>query len=332
MDTVIKFFDKAWRFGRIASLILILTAAGLGEGNHAYGSDRKTVVIYNLLSHPILDQSIAGIKEALREEVGKDMDLKISEVNANAQFNLLNAYAKEILANAPTVIVPISTPGTQAVAKEAPPEQAIVFSTVTNPNDVGMNTGPKNMTGVSDAVNYGANLDLIKIMLPKARRIGLIYNAGERNSQFGVEQVERLAPSRDLMVSKVTVSNSNEVADAARALAKTVDVIYVGSDNTVVGAIDGLIAVAEESRVPVIASDVGSVEKGALAAISVDYHELGRAVGKIVAEILRTKKEPGTIKNVIFEGRSLILNAKTATRIGYKFSDLLRALSTRIIE
>lgn len=293
---------------------------------------KATVVIYNLLSHPILDGSIAGIKAGLTAEGFAPDQLEVREVSANGEMDKLNAIAREVVAGSPDVIIPVSTPVTQAVVAEASPTQAIVYSTVTNPNDVGMDKHPVNMTGVSDAVNYGANLDLIHELFPKARHIGIIYNPGEANSQYGVDQVKQLAPARGFDVQLATVSSSNEVAPAASLLVEKVDVIYIGSDNTVVGAIEGVLKVAEGRRVPVVASDSGSVEKGALAAVSVDYEKLGRAVAPIVGHVLRDGVKPGTIPPVTFLGDSLLLNRSAATKIQYEFPPAVLSRAARVIE
>lgn len=314
-------------------LVVVLTALALINEAGAGSADRKpTIAIYNLGSHPILNDSVAGIKAALAEKGYRGEKVKILEVSANFEMDKLNAFAKEVLNAKPDVIVPISTPVTQAVVKEASEKQKIVFSTVTNPSDVGMDKKPKNMTGVSDVVNYKANFDLILKLFPKAKTIGIPYNAGERNSQFGIEQVKKLAEKRRIQLRLVAASNSQEVIDAVRSLVGDVDVIYVGSDNTVVSAIGGLTKIAYERRIPVIASDSGSVRDGALAAVSVDYEKVGRQAGNLVAEVLKTGKMPGEIKPVVFIGDTLMLNLKAARSLSYEFSKELRARAIKIID
>lgn len=300
-------------------------------GPDGINSPKRRVAIFNLVSHPILDDSVAGIKVGLAEEGYGPDKVEIIEVNANGEFDKLNAFAKELLSGKPDILVPVSTPVTRAVRQEAPGTQRIVFSTVTNPVDVGMDQHPKNMTGVCDVVDYKANLDLIFELFPQTKRIGLIYNAGEKNSQYGVDEVRKLVERR-AELDVVSVSNSQEVIDAARSLVGKVDVFYVGSDNTVVTAMAGLTKVAYENRVPVIASDSGSVRDGALAAVSVDYEKLGKSAGKMVADLLRTEKAPGDVKVVMFVGDTLLINARSARQLGYEFPERVRARATRVIE
>jgi putative ABC transport system substrate-binding protein len=218
------------------------------------------------------------------------------------------------------------------VVKEAPITQKIVFSTVTNPADVGMDKKPRNVTGVCDVVNYAANFDLIFDLFPKTKVVGIPYNAGERNSEFGIKQVKALAEKRGVKLHLVTVATSQEVVDAARSLLDSVDVIYVGSDNTVVSAIAGLVKVAYEKKIPVLASDSGSVEGGALAAVSVDYRKLGRCAGQLAADILRNGKIPGEVEPVPFLGDALILNLKAAKTLDYTFPKPLRERAAAIIQ
>ena len=310
----------------IAALGVVLFLTNPGKGA------KPRIAIFNLLSHPILDDTIKGIKASLSENGFGEDSVEIIEVNANGEMDKLNAFAKELLAANPKVLVPVSTPVTQAVFKEAPSTQMIVFSTVTNPSDVGMDKKPSNMTGVCDAVNYKANFDLIFDLFPKTKTIGIIYNAGERNSQYGVDQVKKLASEREVKLELVTVSKSQEVVDAARSLLENVDVLYVGSDNTVVSAMAGLVKVAYEGKLPVIASDSGSVQNGALAAVSVDYERLGRRVGEVVTTILRTGQMPSDTSPIMFVGDKLLLNEKAAKQIDFEFPASVKERTAEIIK
>jgi putative ABC transport system substrate-binding protein len=159
----------------------------------------------------------------------------------------------------------------------------------------------------------------------------MIYNAGERNSQFGVEETQRFAAARGLELKLLAIANPGEVADAASVLAETVDAFYVGSDNTVVSALAGLLKVASEAKVPVIASDIGSVEQGAIAALSVDYRKLGRRAGQLVADVL-DGATPGEIPNEIFAGDSLVINMKTAAAEGIDLPPSLVARANVVLE
>lgn len=322
--------SRSFRFKLLGLTLLALVAGGTACQQKPPAI--PTVAIYTLVSHPILDASIAGIKAGLDRAGYSGEKVRIVEVNANGEMDKLNGFAQQLLAAKPNIIVPVSTPVTQAVAKEAGAAQQIVFSTVTNPADVGMDRSPPNMTGVSDAVNYEANIALIQELFPKARTIGIVYNPGERNSQFGVAQVKQIAAARGLTLKEATVSRSEEVSEAARALAPNVDCFYVGSDNTVVTALAGLLRAADEKKRPVIASDQGSVSQGALAAVSVDYRRLGEKVGEIVAGLLTSGAMAGSVAPVQYLGNDLILNQAAAAKLGITFPDSVRTRASQVIQ
>jgi putative ABC transport system substrate-binding protein len=121
------------------------------------------------------------------------------------------------------------------------------------------------------------------------------------------------------------------VPDAARAILQTVDAVYVGSDNTVTSAMPGLVAVCTAAKLPVVASDSGSVENGAVAAVSVDYVALGESAGDIVARILKTKAAPGSIQNVLFFGKTLLLNERTAEKLGFTFPPAVKGRAAKVL-
>jgi putative ABC transport system substrate-binding protein len=290
------------------------------------------VVVFTLLSYPILDQSITGIKNSLKQNGFDENSIDLVELNAGGQFQMVDSMAREALLVSPDVIIPVSTPVAQAVARAAGPDQAIVFSTVTNPSDIGFDGSDRNMSGVSDVVNYEANIELIQELFPQATRIGIVYNASERNSQFGVDKIREIAESKALTLTVVNASNSAEAVSAVRSLTGRADVLYIGSDNTVAGAIDGVVAAAAEINLPVIASDVGSVEQGALAAVSVDYERLGESVGDIVVDVLRSGKRPSTIEPVAFVGDRLVINKATADRMNFTLPAAILQRDPLIVE
>lgn len=273
------------------------------------GQGRSKVTIVSLLHHPLFDEVLAGVRSALE---GRNYD--VVELNANGEIDKLRLLAQEALGA--DVIVPLSTPVTLAVSGAAPPTQKIVFSFVASPIDVGMGAKPPNMTGVSDQMNYQGIVDLIGELLPTATRIGMIYNPSERNSQFGVEQITAAARVAGKSVIVVPVAGSSGVPDAARSLQGKIDVIAVGSDNTVVSAMPGLVRTAFELRLPIVAGDSSSVRQGAVAAISADYTRMGIETGRVVIRLLDNPSlQPGSIEVLPITGDTVVLNIAAAARL-----------------
>jgi putative ABC transport system substrate-binding protein len=310
----------------VTALLLVLALASCAQP-----PERARVTIVSLMSYDILDESVAGIREGLAQAGYTGDAIEIREVNANGETTLLSGYAREIVATKPDVIVPVSTPVAQAIVAASSTTQPVVFSTVTNPNDIGYDKHPANLTGVADVVNYDANLALVRELVPAAKRVGMIYNPGERNSQFGVAASRKAATAHGIELVLVSATDSNSAVIAARTLVGRVDALYIGSDNTAASAIEGIVAATTAAKLPVIASDAGSVRKGALAAISVDYRKLGIAAGRLTAAVLREHKNAGQYPAVRFLGDTLVVNQTTADRIGMVFPPSLAARHPLVI-
>ena len=61
------------------------------------------------------------------------------------------------------------------------------------------------------------------------------------------------------------------------------EVIFIPTDNIfIVSAINTLVDLSKETKVPVVGSDAGSVEKGVLFTYGTNYEALGRQTGRQV--------------------------------------------------
>ena len=96
-----------------------------------------------------------------------------------------------------------------------------------------------------------------------------------------------------IKVIDATASNSSEVQAATESLVGRVDAISVLTDNTAVSALESIIKVGEQNKIPVIAGDTDSVKRGAVAAYAFDYKDLGKQAGYQAAEILSGTADQG---------------------------------------
>ena len=91
--------------------------------------------------------------------------------------------------------------------------------------------------------------------------------------------------------------------------------MYIPTDNTIVSALEAVIRVAVENKIPVYAADTDSVPRGAMAALGFNYYDVGRQTGKIVLRILKGEK-PGDIPVEGIEKTELYVNVTSAERMG----------------
>jgi putative tryptophan/tyrosine transport system substrate-binding protein len=309
-----------------------LAAAGLAGPALAAGT--VTVAVTAIVEHPALDAARDGIKAALAEAGYVDgQNLKF--VYESAQGNPATAaqIARKLVGEAPAVIVPISTPSAQAVVG-ATKDIPVVFTAVTDPVGAKLVRDLKhpggNVTGMSDLSPIAKHLDLVKEILPAARTLGVIYNPGEANSLTLVDLLRKEAPARGLKILEAPAPKSADVLPAAQSLVGNVDAIYVPTDNTVVTALEAVVQVGRQNRLPVIAGDTDSVPRGAIAALGFNYGDVGRQTGRIVARVLKGER-PGEIPVEGVEITELFVNPAAAKAMGVTLPEALVARAKTVV-
>ena len=73
---------------------------------------------------------------------------------------------------------------------------------------------------------------------------------------------------------------------AAKSLVGRVDAITVIGDNTAVSALESIVKVCNENKIPLLAGDTDSVKRGAAAGYGFNYKDLGKQAGDMAAQIL----------------------------------------------
>ncbi|WP_392565990.1 ABC transporter substrate-binding protein [Utexia brackfieldae] len=293
------------------------------------------VAVTAIVEHPALDSVRDGILAELQEN-GYIQDENLKFQYQSAQGSSANAaqIAKQFVASKPDVIVAIATPSAQALAattKAIP----IVFTAVTDPVASKLtkswDASGTNVTGVSDALALDKQIDLMLNIKPALKSVGYIYSPGEVNSTTILNQLQQKLAPKGIKIIAVPAQRTADIPAAARSLKGSVDLIYTTTDNNVVSAYESLAKVANESKIPLIASDPAVVPRGAVAALGMSYYDLGRQAGKMVIRILNGEK-PGTMPIEIGNVTQLVINKSAAARQGVIFSDKIVHSANKIID
>lgn len=288
-----------------------------------------------IVEHPALDAARDGLRDGLAAagfEVGKNLEFAYE----TAQGNPATAaqIARKFVGEKPNVIVPISTPSAQAVAA-ATKDIPIVFTAVTDPLGaklVGSLDKPGgNVTGMSDLSPIAKQMALVKQLSPAAKSLGVIYNPGEANSVTLIELVKQHAPTQGFSVIEASAPRSADVLAAAQSLIGRADAIYIPTDNTVVSALEAVIKVGVDNKVPVYAGDTNSVERGAIAAIGFNYYDVGLQTAKIVARVLKGEA-PGSIAVQGVEITELYVNPGMAAKMGVTIPQGMIAEAKKVVK
>lgn len=331
-----QFFSLA-ALGVAGALGASLVSCGGGAPVSGGGNDTPFVAVTQIVEHPALDAVREGLKDELTNAgyvEGETMrwEWQSAQGAPATATQIANKYAG---AN-PSVIVAIATLSAQAAASAADSNTPVIFSAVTDPVGAELVESESkpgaNISGVSDLSPVGQQLALIKEILPEAQTLGVLYSAGEDNSASLVALVKKQAPEKGFNeVKEVTVGNSSEVLAAARSMVGSVDAIYVPTDNTVVSALESVVQVGQENSLPVFAGDTDSVERGAIAALSFDYYDVGKQTGKMVVKVLEGAK-PGDLSVEYVEDLQLFVNRAAAEAMGVTLPESVISRADEVLE
>ena len=318
-----------------AASALVLTACGSGGGNDQSGGQKDiSVGIAQFVEHPSLDAAREGFVQALEDGGYKEGDnLKLDVQNASGDQATATNIASNFASSNDDVILGIATPTAQSLA-QAVTDKPVLFTAVTDPVDAGLvdsNEKPGgNVTGTTDMNPVEDQIALIKDFAPDATSVGIIYSSGETNSQIQVEKAKKAAADQGLKVVEKSVTTTAEVAQAADSF--DTDAIYVPTDNKVVAGLEAVIGAAESKKIPLIAGEGDSVERGALATKGLDYTQLGKQTGEMALRIIDEDADPAEMAVESQKQTQLVINAKAAKAMGVKIPQELRDSADSVIE
>jgi putative ABC transport system substrate-binding protein len=188
-----------------------------------------------------------------------------------------------------------------------------------------------NITGVSDALELDKQIELIKRVVPNAKRVGMVFNPGEANSVVVLEQLRKMLPEHGMSLVDAAAPRSVDVGSAARSLIGKADVFYTSTDNNVVSAYEALVKVGMDAKIPLVAADTDSVARGAVAAYGMDYKAIGVQTGQMVVRILKGEK-PGDIASETSNTLELHVNLGAAQKQGITLADDLVKDAAKVIQ
>ena len=289
------------------------------------GDKQYKVGVVQLVEHNALDAANKGFIDGLKErgfEEGKN--LVVDQQNAQADQSNLQNIAQRFVNDKDDLIYAIATPAAQTVAnitKDIP----IVASAITDYEGaklVKSNNEPGgNLTGTSDMNPIKEQIDLMLKLVPNAKTIGCIYTSSEANSEIQFKAMKEYAESKGLKVESATISNVNDIQQAAQSLVGKVDVFWEPTDNVIASAIPTLVSVTDPAKKAVICGEPNLVKNGGLATYGIDYYELGKQSGHMAADILEGKSKPANMPIQFAKVLKAMFNKTDAAKLGITLSD-----------
>lgn len=268
-----------------------------------------------------------GFSDGLAEqgyEIGKDVILIPRSANGDPQAfsTLVESFAKSKY----DIIYTLGTQASQDMLTKTK-EKNIIFGAVTDPVKANLfkgnlSTPLGNITGTQDLWPYPAQFDLLKALFPNIKKIGILYNTSEVNSQVSVEFIKKECSRTNIQLEQRTITQVSEVITATNALLNSgIELLFIPADNTAQTSAPTIIAACNKKNIPVFTGISGIVETGAIATVGTNYYELGKVNAKQAAEILFKKKKAQEVPVAIADKGDIYLNMKVAKALSIAVPD-----------
>lgn len=317
----------------LAGLLTVAAAAvlmaGCGSstsgGSESGGGKEKesyTIGISQFAEHGSLDNCREGFLMGLEEEgIKEGENLTVDYKNAAADMGTAGQISDSFVSDKVDMICAIATPTAQSAYNAAmDADIPVIYTAVTDPVAAELATedgkAVGEVTGTSDKLPVEVQLQMIRKMLPDAKKIGIMYTTSEANSLSTIKEYKKLAGTYDFEIVEKGISTTADVPLAAEDLLNNADCLTNLTDNTVVASLPTILEKANDKKIPVFGSEIEQVKIGCLAAEGLDYIALGKQTGKMAAKVLKGEEKASGMPYEIITEPGFYVNTKVAENLG----------------
>lgn len=307
-------------------------------GNTNTAAGNYTIGIGQFAVHGSLDNCREGFIQGLAEQgIVEGENLTIIYENANADGGTSSQIIDKFVSKKVDMICAVATPIAQSAYGAAKKNNIpVIYTAVTDPVKAelsGADGKPVGeITGTSDKLPVTEQLDMIRKVLPDAKKIGIMYSTSEVNSLSAIEEYKAAAPEYGFEIVESGISSTADIPLAADQLVGKVDCINNLTDNTVVSSLQVILDAANKKNIPVFGSEVEQVKVGCLASEGLDYIELGKQTGRMAAKVLKGEAKASELNFEVIKGASFYGNNEVAKNLGITLPEELTSTAAEMFD
>jgi putative ABC transport system substrate-binding protein len=214
--------------------------------------------------------------------------------------------ANAIKAGKPQLVLAIGSKALK-LAKKQLKEVPVIFTMVLVPGKV-----PPNMTGVSMTLPAKSHLEGLKLVAPKVKSIGMVYNPAR--SEKRVVEFKAAAKALEMNVVAIAAKSRKDAFSSIKLLGGRVDALWMIMDQDIVANFNLLLSLSVKEKIPLATFSYKYVEMGALLALAPQFESLGGQAGDLAKQILKGTK-PSKLGVVSPSEFYYSINVNTALKI-----------------
>ena len=281
---------------------------------------------------------VAAFLQGLKETgYAEGQNVAIVYRSAEGQYDRLAALAADLVQRRVNVIVATGGSAPATAAQAATSTIPIVFTgedAVSAGLVASLNRPGGNATGVNTlTMDIGSKrFGLLRELIPNATTIAVLLNPKYPAGGLHLQDVERAARSMGQQIHVLNAANEDEIDSAFAAMARErPDALLLNPDPFLNSRRDQIVTLANYHRIPALYGWREVAEVGGLASYGPSHTEPYRLVGIYTGRILKGAKPADlpVIQSTKFE---LVINLRTARRIGFEIPPMLLARADEVIE
>ena len=320
--------------------IMISLAAAASCAPDAFAQARKVwrIGVLTETEPASMASRISAFKEGLSAlGYSEKRDYVLEERYGKSDLALLPPLAAGLAAQKVDVIVTTATPSSQA-AQKASREIPIVLMTAGDPVGNGLVASLAhpggNITGLSSISSelYSKRLDLLRQLLPKLARVGLLYNSTDDNDLLALKQFESDCAKIRVQAVRAPTAKAEDLPVALNKLARDkAQALIVTTTGSFYASRKVIAAQAAKLRIAAVYGRAEYVEAGGLFSYGADYLDLARRSATYVDKIFKGTK-PASLPIEMPTKFEFVLNMPAAKALGIKIPYPIMLQTTRVIE
>ena len=312
----------------VARLALIILLGWVTVANGQQSAEATRVRQIGVVSISLSEDSeeAAAFRSGLHEAgYVEGRDLSISWWSGRGSYDKVGDAAAALAKRRVDVIVVEGAPAAIA-AKRATTTIPVVMALVGDPVGIGVIRSLAhpggNITGLTNQTVdlYAKRLQLLKEAVPKASRLGVLFNPDTPYSASGVSKIKSGAAAAGLTFKRESVRNVEQIRAAMTSLRQwKADVIMPFDDAFMTPHVPMILEEAWKARVPVVYAHRPLVRRGVLLSYAVHHPDMFRRAASYVDKILKGAA-PSSLPVEQPTRFELAINLKTADALGLTIS------------
>lgn len=251
------------------SIVALFLFFIIGGSSSAQASD--VLIVQNVRAKPYAE-AIDGFRSVCRARVSEIILSELGDEDISA----------EIRRKKPDLLVAVGMEALMKIRKTR--GKPILYMMVLHPETV--LSDEKNITGISMIVPPEKQLSLLRKMMPRVRRVGLVYDP--RKSSNLADRASRSAAKSGIELIVLQAKRPEEFPALLRKMKGYIEVYWMLPDSYTIypEIVEDLILFSMSNRVPIFTFSEKYLQMGALMSVQIDAFKLGRQAGEMAGKIL----------------------------------------------